>query len=109
MDATIEERITEWKEGEYLKLEGYEWNNMPGLKSLEAEFTVYERNGKTMLRAVIHYSMKTLIFDILNWLMMKKMNTRYWDRLIAGHKRYIETGEQVTRGMWLDLTVVEAC
>ncbi|MBL4755289.1 MAG: SRPBCC family protein [Flavobacteriales bacterium] len=109
MDATIEERITDWKEGEYLKLEAYDWNNMPGLKSLEAEFSVYEREGNTMLRASIHYSMKTIVYDILNSLMMRRLNIQYWDGLLAGHKRLIETGEHVTRETRLDLTQVEAC
>lgn len=38
----------------------------------------------------LHYEKR--IFDIMNSLMMKNMNAKLLDGIMAGHKLYIETG-----------------
>lgn len=95
MGATIEERISEWNEGESLTVDIYEFNNLPGIKSMKALFSVRTENGNTILRADLHYTMKNSFFKLVNKLMMKSMNTKNWNGVLAGHKKYIETGNRV--------------
>ena len=106
MGATAEEKIIEWNEGESLKIEVYELKKMPGIDSMAADFKVREENGKTVLRADLEYSMKNIFFDMMNNLMMKRMNTKQWDTVLAGHKKYIETGERVVEKTVLELNKV---
>ncbi|MFT5021213.1 MAG: ligand-binding SRPBCC domain-containing protein [Polaribacter sp.] len=108
MGATAEERITEWVEGESLKIEIYELNKMPGIDKMEAMFAVRTENGKTILRADLSYAMKNVVFDAMNSMMMKKMNTKLWNSVLAGHKKYIETGERVFKETPLEVDKVVA-
>jgi len=50
--------------------------------------------------------MKNVLFDIMNALMMKRMNSQLLDGIMAGHKKYMETGEIVNEKPPLDLTQV---
>ena len=107
MGATAEERVLEWNEGESLKIGVYELKKLPGIKTMEANFKVKEKdNGKTNLSATLKYSMKNPLFDIMNVIMMKGMNTKNWNAVLAGHKKYIETGEIVTQKTVLELDKV---
>ncbi len=106
MGASAEEKITEWKEGESLSIEVYEFNKLPGIKSMTADFEVRTENDKTILRADLHYNMKNALFDMMNILMMKKMNTKNWNAVLAGHKKYIETSERVLENTVLELNKV---
>lgn len=51
---------------------------------------------------------KNAFYDIMNSLMMKSMNTKTWNSVIAGHKKYIETGEIVTQKTDLELDKIDA-
>jgi len=106
MGATAEEKITNWNEGESLTIEVYELRKMPGIKSMVAEFKVRTENNKTILRADLSYEMKNVFFDMMNSLMMKKMNIKNWNSVLAGHKKYIETGIRVVENTVLDLDKV---
>ena len=108
MGATAEEKITEWNEGESLKIEVTELKKMPGIKTMTADFTVSQKGDNAVLRASLDYSMKNPFFDIMNSLMMKRMNTKTWNSVLAGHKKYIETGEIVTEKTPLELDKVTA-
>jgi len=50
--------------------------------------------------------MKNGLFDIMNSLMMKKMNAKLMDGIMAGHKLYIETGTIVNDKTKLNLSQV---
>ena len=104
--ATAEERVTQWKEGESLTIEVYDLKKMPGIDKMEAEFKVRTENNKTILRADLHYSTKNLLFDVMNSMVVKKMNTKLWNSVMAGHKKYIETGERVVKETPLELDKV---
>ncbi len=106
MGASAEEKITEWKEGESLSIEVYEFNKLPGIKSMSADFEVRTENNKTILRADLHYNMKNIFFDMMNVLVMKTMNTKNWNSVLAGHKKYIETGDRVAEKTLLELNKV---
>lgn len=106
--ATAEERVTQWNEGESLTIEVYDLKKMPGIDKMEAAFKVRTENNKTILRADLHYSMKNILFDAMNSMMVKKMNTKLWNSVMAGHKKYIETGERVVKETPLELDKVVA-
>lgn len=107
MGASAEERVLEWNDGESLKIGVYEFKKLPGIKTMEANFKVKETgNGKTRLMATLDYSMKNPFFDIMNILMMKSMNIKNWNAVLAGHKKYVETGEIVTERTVLELDKV---
>ena len=106
MGATAEEKITDWNEGESLTIEVYELKKMPGIKSMSARFKVRTENNKTVLRADLSYEMKNVFFDMMNNLMMKKMNNKNWNSVLAGHKKYIETGIRVVEDTVLEIDKV---
>ena len=107
MGASAEEKVLEWNEGESLKIGVYEFKKLPGIKTMEANFKVREVGiKKTVLTATLDYSMKNPFFDIMNVMMMKGMNTKNWNAVLAGHKKYIETGEIVTEQTVLELDKV---
>lgn len=106
--ATAEERITSWNDGESLTIEVYDLKKMPGIGEMAAEFIVRTENDKTILRADLHYSMKNVIFDAMNSMIIKKMNTKLWNTVLAGHKKYIETGERVVKETALALDKVHS-
>jgi ligand-binding SRPBCC domain-containing protein len=106
--ATAEEKITAWNEGESLSIEVYDLKKMPGVKTMAADFKVRSENGKTVLRADLHYDMKNGLFDAMNSLVMKRMNTKLWNSVLAGHKKYIETNERVVASTVLELDKVVA-
>ena len=106
MGATAEEKITAWKDGESLSIEVYELKKMPGIKNMNADFMVRTDNDKTILRADLHYSMKNVVFGMMNSMLMKRMNIKNWNSVLAGHKKYIETGERVLEKTVLELDKV---
>jgi hypothetical protein len=50
--------------------------------------------------------MKNVFFELMNTLVVKKMNTGNEDTLLAGHKKCIETGERVLEDTALELEKV---
>ncbi len=101
--ASAEERITKWKDGESLSVEVYELKKMPGVKTMSVDFVVRTENEKTILRGDLHYSMKNVMFDAMNSIVVKKVNTQLWNSVIAGYKKHIETGDLVEKGTALEL------
>jgi carbon monoxide dehydrogenase subunit G len=106
MGASAEERIVEWNDSQNIKIEVYELKKMPGLKTTTMDLHIQEKEGKTLLTATMEYTMKNSFFDIMNTVMMKSMNSKLVDGILAGHKKYIETGEIVTGKTKLDLSQV---
>jgi len=106
MGATSEERAIEWKEGEYLKIEAYELKNLPGIKTMTVDFAVRQKGDHAVLTSTMEYSMKNPLFDVMNTVMMKRMNSQLLDGIVAGHKKYIEGGEIVTQKTVLELDKV---
>jgi carbon monoxide dehydrogenase subunit G len=103
MSATAEERVIDWKEGEYMKIEAYELKNLPGIKTMFVDFAVRQKGNTSVLTSTMEYSMKNPLFDLMNVFMMKRMNAKLLDGIVAGHKKYIETGEIVTQKTVLEL------
>jgi hypothetical protein len=106
MGATAEERAIEWREGEYYKIEAYEIKKLPGIKTMIVDFAVRQKGDRSVLTSTMEYSMKNAFFDLMNNLVMKKMNAQLLDGILAGHKKYIESGEIVTQKTVLELDKV---
>ena len=79
---------------------------MPGIDKLSLALSVAPAGERSVLRGTMTYTMKNVLFDIMNALMMKRMNSQLLDGIMAGHKKYMETGEIVNEKTPLDLTQV---
>jgi len=106
MGASVEEKVIEWNEGDSIKIDIYERKNLPLVKDMIAEFILREDNGKTILRGVLDYSMSGGLGSLMNSVMMKKMNSKNWDKVLAGFKKFSESGELVDQNTKLDLEAV---
>lgn len=107
MNGQVEEKITDWNEGNSLKIELYDTKNIPMIRGMNALFNLKSIENKTVLTSVFEYHMNHVVGDVLNSLKMKKMNKKSWVLFMAGIKHYAETGENVNTKTKLDLTAVE--
>jgi hypothetical protein len=107
MGATAEERVTEWIEGEYMKIVVDEVKKMPGIKDISLDFSVRAQGPNSILTSTMEYSMKNRFFDLVNALVMKRQNSQLLDGIMAGHKKYIEEGKIVTQSTILELDKVK--
>jgi hypothetical protein len=106
MGGSAEERVTEWVQGQAVTVEVYELRKMPGLKTVRLRLDIKAQGAATVLTGTMTYSMQNGFFDLMNTLVMKSMNAKLLDGILAGHKKYIETGELVTDKTPLDLSLV---
>lgn len=106
MGASAEERVTEWNPGQNIKIEVYKLNKMPGIDTLSLDLAVRGEGAQTLLTSTMVYTMKNAVFDVMNALMMKNMNAKLLDGIMAGHKLYIEKGTIVDERTKLDLSQV---
>jgi hypothetical protein len=106
MGASAEELVTEWNEGKNIKIEVQELKKMPGIKTMALDLAIRQNGDKTILSSTMSYAMSNGFFDIMNSLVMKKMNAKLLDGIMAGHKLYIETGTIVNEKTKLDLSQV---
>jgi len=106
MGASAEEKATEWNEGKNIKIEVVELKKMPGIATMALDLAIRANGEKTLLSGTMEYSMKNGFFQIVNNLMMKSMNAKSLDGIMAGHKLYIETGTIVNEKTKLDTTTV---
>lgn len=107
MGASAEEKVTEWNEGKNIKIEVTELKKMPGIKTMALDLAIRESDSNTILSGTMVYSMKNAFFNVMNTLMMKNMNAKLLDGILAGHKLYIETGTIVNEKTKLDTTIVK--
>ena len=107
MGASAEEKIIEWNEGKNIKIEVYQLNKLPGIKTMKLDLAIRENGSKTILFSTMEYTMKNGFFDFMNGVMMKNMNAKLLDGIMAGHKLYIETGTIVTDKTKLNLKEVK--
>ena len=107
MGASAEEKVTEWNDGKNIKIEVYKLNKMPGINTMALDLAIRKNGDNTLLTGTMVYTMKNGFFDVMNSLMMKNMNSKLLDGIMAGHKLYIETGTIVNEKTKLDLTTVK--
>ena len=105
--ASVEERISEWDEGNKIEIEIYEANKLPMVKDLVADFTLQMERGGTRLRGTFSYGMKYgPVGALMNTLTLKSQNDKGLSAFMAGIKRYVETGEQIDSPKGLDFEAV---
>ena len=98
MGASVDERITGWDEGKRLQIGFDNWDNMPGMVSMSAEFTLEDEGEDTRMRTIMNYEMGMgVVGKMMNSMMVKPMNTKNWDNFVAGIRHHIETGEEVSK------------
>jgi hypothetical protein len=107
MGASAEEKVTTWNDGKNIKIEVYQLNKMPGIDTMSLDLAIRDMGPNTVLTGTMAYTMKNVLFDLMNSLMMKSMNAKLLDGIMAGHKLYIETGTIVNEKTKLDLSQVK--
>ena len=65
-----------------------------------------ENGNNSILTSRMAYTMKNPLFSLMNQLVMKKMNEKLLNGIVAGHNKYIEEGEIVTQKTVLALNKV---
>jgi hypothetical protein len=105
--AELDERVIAWEEGNYMKMEVYKIYKVSGIKTMGGDFKLIEKNGKTILRSTLNYSMVNGMWGLMNNMMGRKKFAKVWKSVIAGYKYHIETGKQVTEDTELDLDTVK--
>jgi len=106
MGAEVEEKITEWTQEKSISIDIYKTKKLPLVTNLKGHFTLEKQGTNTKVVGIFEYSMKNFIGDILNSLMMKRMNKKGWTGFLAGLKHYIEKGEEITTKTKIDTTPV---
>ena len=104
MGASAEEKVTEWNDGKNIKIEVEKLQKMPGIHTLALDLAIRQNGDNTILTGSMSYTMKNIFFDIMNNLMMKSMNAKLLDGIMAGDKLYIETGTIVNEKTKLNLS-----
>lgn len=107
MGASAEEIISDWNEGKNITVKVYELHKMPGLDTVSLDLAIEEKGAKTLLTGTMNYTMKNAFFDFMNTLVMKKINSKLLEGILAGHKLYIETGTIVNDKTKLNLKEVK--
>ena len=104
--AELEERISEWNEGESLTIDIYESKNIPLVVDMSATFSLAENGNNTLLTASFQYGMSNSIGSVMNNLVMKKMNIKNWESFIGGIKLHVETGVHITKDTKIDISML---
>lgn len=106
LNASAEEKVVEWNEGKSVKTETYAIRKIPGIATMAIDLAIREKGDHSILTGTLEYSMKNVFYDLLNKLVLKHRNEKLLDGIMAGHKKYIETGDIVYKKTPLDLEAV---
>lgn len=99
--GNIEERVTEWKDGEYYKLEIYDGQGLPPIENIQATIGIHEDGDAIVAYMKMQYESKLgIIGALMNAAMLKSQFTKTVEGILAGLKHYAETGEEVDRGVY---------
>lgn len=107
--GTVQERVTEWIEGELMSIEIYEFKNVPAMRSANALLSLEPRGDRTMVQVQMTYEVGLgPVGAGMNSVMMKRQFTKAVTGLLAGLKHHVETGDHVDRGSKLPTAAVVA-
>jgi carbon monoxide dehydrogenase subunit G len=106
MGASVDEKIIEWNEGESMRIQLYNPKKLPMINEMEAFFQLESQDENTLLKGTFEYNMTGAMGNIMNGLLMKKMNIKTWVTFMAGIKEHVETGEKIDKKSVLNLAAV---
>ena len=96
--GSIEERITDWKEGEGYGIEIFDGKKIAPFKYAQAQIKVRSEGNQTIASIFFNYQLK---YGPVGWLMnnlvVKSQFNKALPGLLEGLKFYAETGQQATR------------
>jgi carbon monoxide dehydrogenase subunit G len=105
--ASINELIVGWDEGNSYDIEIVDGKRIPPFKKALATFEVAEDGDGTLVTMTLRHSMKYgPIGSLMNRLVVDSQNTKALNLILAGLKHYIETGEEVAKGVIVDTSPV---
>ncbi len=106
--ASIEERITDWQEGRSYSVEIYQKKRVPFVKNLRATVSV-ERNGVGS-KGRFEFNYDTTagpIGRLMDRFVIASQNRKTAELFVSGLKHYVETGEEVAKGVRVDRSEAE--
>jgi len=108
LGASIEERIVDWNDGKSYTVELYETKRVPLLKNNVGHVGVEPNgNGSTGIFEV-SYDIKGSVFGrLMHSVAIEKQTVKTAQLFVAGLKHYVETGEEVSKGVRVDTSQVE--
>ncbi len=94
--ASIEERVTEWREGKSLQVLITEGKGMPPFKTMPiARFDLKDEKGGTRVRMSLEYQLGMgPIGAVMDAMMAKRQFTGNVESLLAGQKHFVEKGKK---------------
>jgi len=105
--ATLDERVIKWDEAsKYMALEVYRITRMPGVKTMGGDFGLEAKGDRTILRSTLNYSMTNSLLGFMNTVFMKRVFIKLWRSVLAGYKKHIETGIEITNKTKLEMDQV---
>ena len=107
--GSIEERIVDWNEGRGYSLEIFDGEKTPPLKKAVATLELEPRGDMTEVMARFDYALKYGPLGALgDRLLFRRLFERGFDNLLSGLKHHVETGEEIGRGVKVQLAAVPA-
>lgn len=107
--SSVEERVLEWREGEFVEIEIYDGAKIPPFKRATATIQLREENGGTRAAGTIEYTLKMgPLGALMDSTMVKRNFEKAWTALFAGLNYYVETGEKIGKPTEVELAPVQA-
>ncbi|MEM6428867.1 MAG: SRPBCC family protein [Deinococcota bacterium] len=96
----VEERITAWREAEYLQVYTLGTKGMPSFKHFVGEFKLEQvgsqSHPQTQVMMTFRYELSGLLGGLINQVMMKRQFQILSPKVLQGLKHYVETGHKAT-------------
>lgn len=107
--GTVQERVSEWVEGEMMSVEILEFKNVPAMRSTVAVFRLEPEGPRTTVRLDMTYEVGLGALGAgMNSMVMKRQFTKAATSMMAGLKLHVETGAAVDRTATLPTDAVIA-
>jgi len=96
--GTVQERVTDWTEGESMTIEIYEFKNVPGMRAATADVHAVPNGDKTDVHFDLSYEVGLgAVGASMNSVMLKRQFGKTATGLLAGLKHHVETGEAIDK------------
>lgn len=96
--GTVQERVTEWTDGQMMSIEIVEFKNVPAMRSTVAVIRLEPIGTTTTVHVDMTYEVGLGVLGAgMNSMVMKRQFTKAVTGLLAGLKHHVETGDLVDR------------